>query len=421
MHKVKFKKFLSLAFIVIEILPVAYGVNPTQTQNSGPISSYSSICWRKVKNCWNWISEILGFCSGSSGKKESESNLKVESANNANQVKIDYKMESKETFKLNIEKDSVQNEVEVKKLDLKSELDKSSSEEKISDDKCEIKQSDSKNDGKEKNNSSVDVLPKKTEVNFRDMECKKFKKHVKKKPLIKKRGVPNINDLSHVSASIQQLYSVKSVKRVVMNCNSENLKFKSLKYLFRYIEGKEKYDIGKIKGAVENICLNGECPYCISEIYDLLRKFPYNSYIKIEKSIDDFSWRKFCLNNPDSCGSVHEIFEEHPLVFPVCEQFCFVIERFDFKSGNRITKNNLKYVTQTIDYREKKYNLAGVIAVFGDEIFGSHCVSYKMDNDGKWYLFDGTEVKEVPWEEVKENAEVNGVFLRYDAVDTESE
>lgn len=44
-----------------------------------------------------------------------------------------------------------------------------------------------------------------------------------------------------------------------------------------------------------------------------------------------------------------------------------------------------------------------------------------MDNDGKWYLFDGTEVKEVPWEEVKENAEVNGVFLRYDAVDTESE
>lgn len=393
MHKVKFKKFLSLAFIVIEMLPVVYGVNPTQIQNSSSISSYSSVCWRKVKNCWNWISEILGFSSGSSGKKESESNLKVESVGNISQIGSD----------------------------LKSRSDKSSSEEKNSDDKCEINQSDSKNDGNEKSNSSVDVLPKKIEVNFRDMECKKFKKHVKKKPLIKKRGIPNINDLSHVSASIQQLYSVKSVRRVVMNCNSENLKFKSLKYLFRYIEGKEKYDIEKIKGAVENICLNGECPYCISEIYDLLRKFPYNSYTKIEKSIDDFSWGKFCLNNPDSCGSVHEIFEENPLVFPVCEQFCFVIERFDFKSGNRITKNNLKYVTQTIDYREKKYNLAGVIAVFGDKIFGSHCVSYKMDNDGKWYLFDGTEVKEVPWEEVKENAEVNGVFLRYAAIDTESE
>lgn len=418
MHKVKFKKFFSLALIVIEMLPVAYGVNPTKTQNSKSNFSYSSVCWGKVKKCFSWISEILGF---SSDKKESKSNLKIESANNSNQVKIDSKIEPKEMFELNVEKNSVQNEVEVKKLDLKSELDKSSSEEKISDDKCEINQSNSEKDRNVKNNSSIDVLPKKIEVNFRDMECKKFKKHVKKTPLIKKRGIPNINDLSHVSASIQQLYSIKSVRRVVMNCNSENLKFKSLKYLFRYIEGKESYDIEKIKGAVENICLNGECPYCISEIYDLLKKFPYNSYAKIEKSIDDFSWNKFCSNNPNSCGSVHEIFEEHPLVFPVCEQFCFVIERFDFKSGNKITENNLKYVTRTIDYREKKYNLVGVISVFGDEIFGSHCVSYKMDNDGKWYLFDGMDVKEVSWEEVKENAEVNGVFLRYASVDTKSE
>lgn len=234
---------------------------------------------------------------------------------------------------------------------------------------------------------------------------------------IEKVGLPNIKRSSYINAVVNQLYELKHFRELVNSYEETNNSILALKYMFSLINKKVPLIIddflkfSKDLGYTEKEKYIGETlnGWIFSSNPDLCKSLNYtyifSGYTLITRKVVD-----------GYLGSLEEILSHHYLKEDkVDKQICCTINRF--YKGTKYTSFPISVSEELMYQKAKKYRLKGVIVRIGNKLDDSHCVSYKVDESGKWYSYDDLEVKEVSWEEVKREAEINGEFFRFSSAD----
>lgn len=234
---------------------------------------------------------------------------------------------------------------------------------------------------------------------------------------VEKVGLPNIKRSSYINAVVNQLYELKRFRELVNSYKGINNSILALKYMFSLLDRRVPLII---EDFVE---FSNDLGYTEKEKYigETLNGWIFSSNPDLCKSLDyTYIFSGYTLITrklvDGYLGSLEEMLSHHYLKEDkVDKQICFTINRF--YRGNKYTSFPISVSEELMYQKAKKYRLKGVIVRNGRELDNSHCVSYKIEEDGKWYAYDDLEIREVPWEEVKREAEINGEFFRFSSAD----
>ena len=228
-------------------------------------------------------------------------------------------------------------------------------------------------------------------------------------------GIDNIGNNCYMTALLQQLYDIDDFRDWILNFEfNSNVKtetyekIESIKYLFNYISGKEKYNPEKIKNHMIKLGHNGyqEDPQeCVQlkwfDVFDLFK----NQKLKATS----FAYN-YLFTNP-MC--VRELNRSPGIFIPktISNKFILFLNRTLFEDSI-YKKDVTPFKHLCYSHGVNKYKMTGSIIHQGKFIGRGHYYSYKYNkNTKKWYIYNDSIVKEVSKERVFEDTAINAVAI----------
>ncbi len=267
-----------------------------------------------------------------------------------------------------------------------------------------------------------------------------------------KGGLINVGNSCYLNSTLQQLYSIKAFREKVMSDDSKDEKVTALREIFTHMDSGKALSYEEMDPLVRKLGYDDEQKdageFLTSTLNGIFNKYGLSSMVSdplpceeganfkhgMQYLLDYHTFDITRLNSEfgggfdgnaadagdvlsKACvdGALGVSPGEYYSLKPIGGQFMACLNRtgFDRATGQPFKNTSKVEIGSSVERDGKTYNLTGVICHMGEESGSGHYISYKLDSDGQWRLYNDDRVTVVKEADVLEKASTGGTIFTY--------
>lgn len=227
-----------------------------------------------------------------------------------------------------------------------------------------------------------------------------------------KGGLINVGNSCYLNSTLQQLYSIKAFREKVMSDDSKDEKVTALREIFTHMDSGKALSRKKMDTLVRKLGYDDE-QQDVGELFTSTLNGIFNKYGLLSMVSDPLPCEEGA-NSKHGMQYLLGCFGKGRLK-PIGGQFTAYLNRtgFDRATGQPFKNTSKVEIGSSVERDGKTYNLTGVICHRGADIDWGHYISYKLDSDGQWKLYNDDRVTVVKEAEVLKEASTGGTMFTY--------